>query len=251
MRGPKHKPIAIAALAGIGLGVFGVVLLYGASFGYRQGWWGIRDVFDALVWPVYMGCVAIVLSLLGCWKARADGRRRGLALGAIGLALGVVIAAIPPTEEELTRNVPAIHDITTDTDDPPLFVAIRAARQAAGTRNPPGYDGERVAKLQRAAYPDIQPLILPLAPDQAFERALNAARAMGWKILAAEKSEGRIEATATTRWMHFKDDVVVRIRAEGGGASASRIDVRSKSRIGVSDLGTNARRVRQYLERVR
>jgi uncharacterized protein (DUF1499 family) len=137
--------------------------------------------------------------------------------------------------------VPRIHDITTDTENPPQFVALRAIREKSP--NGPEYGGEKIAQQQKAGYPDIQPLMLSEAPAPAFERALAAARNMGWEIVAAVACEGRIEATATTRWLRFKDDVVIRITPAAAG---SRIDVRSKSRLGRSDLGANAKRIRAY-----
>jgi uncharacterized protein (DUF1499 family) len=84
-------------------------------------------------------------------------------------------------------------------------------------------------------------------PARAFDRALDAARGLGWEIVGVEPAEGRIEATDTTFWFGFKDDVVVRIRPEG---SRSRIDVRSLSRVGRSDVGANARRIRRFVERL-
>jgi uncharacterized protein (DUF1499 family) len=129
-----------------------------------------------------------------------------------------------------------------DTQDPPQYEAIVPLR--ADAPNTLAYGGEKVAALQKKAYPDIQPLTLTVPPAQAFERALAAVRKMGWNLIAADANAGRIEATDTTFWYRFKDDVVVRIRPAGAG---SRIDVRSVSRIGVGDLGTNARRVRAYL----
>jgi uncharacterized protein (DUF1499 family) len=134
-----------------------------------------------------------------------------------------------------------IHDITTDTEDPPPFVALLALRRT--TFNGPDYGGEKIARLQKAAYPDIQPLDLAEPPARAFERALAAARAMGWRIVAAVPEEGRVEATATTPLLRFKDDVVIRVTSRGAG---SRVDVRSKSRLGRSDLGANAKRIRAY-----
>ena len=138
-----------------------------------------------------------------------------------------------------------IHDITTDTENPPQFVALRALRLT--TFNGPEYAGVKVAALQKAAYPDIAPRIMVEPPARAFERALQAAREMGWQIVASVAEEGRIEATATTRWLRFKDDVVVRVTRDGGG---SRIDVRSKSRMGRSDLGANAKRIREYFRKL-
>jgi uncharacterized protein (DUF1499 family) len=143
------------------------------------------------------------------------------------------------------RLLPPIHDITTDLDDPPAFEAILPLR--AGAPNPAAYGGPEVAAAQRAGYPDLAPLRLNASVPEAYRRALAAARGMGWDIVAADSAAGRIEATATTRWFGFKDDVVVRVRAAGAGA---RVDVRSVSRVGRSDVGTNARRIREYLGRV-
>jgi uncharacterized protein (DUF1499 family) len=134
-----------------------------------------------------------------------------------------------------------IHDITTDTEDPPQFVALLALRRT--TYNGPEYGGDEIARIQKAAYPDIRPRDLADTPARAFERALRAARGMGWAVVAAVPEDGRIEATATTPLLRFKDDVVIRVTARGAG---SRIDVRSKSRLGRSDLGANAKRIRRY-----
>ena len=109
------------------------------------------------------------------------------------------------------------------------------------------YAGEETAAQQRGAYPEIKPQVLSVPPDEAFERALAVTREMGWEIVAAEKSEGRIEATDTTFWFGFKDDVVIRIQPVEAG---SRMDVRSASRVGVGDLGVNAARIRRFLERL-
>jgi len=109
------------------------------------------------------------------------------------------------------------------------------------------YGGPEIAAQQRAAYPDIQPIVLPLAPTEAFQRALGAAREMGWEIVATDSAAGRIEATATTFWYGFKDDVVIRLTLTDGG---TRVDVRSESRVGGSDIGTNARRIREYVKRL-
>jgi uncharacterized protein (DUF1499 family) len=121
-------------------------------------------------------------------------------------------------------------------------VAVLAQR--AGAANPAEYGGADVAAQQRTAYPDIRPVTLSDPPARAFERALAAARGEGWEIVAAVPAEGRIEATDTTRWFGFKDDVVVRVKPEGSG---SRVDVRSLSRVGKSDVGKNASRIREYL----
>ena len=138
---------------------------------------------------------------------------------------------------------PSIHDITTDPDDPPVFVALLARR--GGRRvSRPEYDGPNAATEQRRAYPDIQPLTLAAPLAQVFDAAMAAARTMGWELVAADRDAARIEAIATTSLMRFKDDVVIRLRQEAAGI---RVDVRSKSRLGRGDLGTNARRIRRFL----
>ena len=159
----------------------------------------------------------------------------------IGLATAVIIVGVAACAR-LAGGAPPIHDITTDTNDPPLFVDILPLR--AGARNSAAYGGSEIAALQHAAYGDIVPVDLAIPVAAAFERALATANAMGWAIVATDSSAGRIEATATTRVFRFKDDVVIRIRPRDGG---SRLDIRSVSRIGSSDLGKNASRIREFM----
>jgi len=138
--------------------------------------------------------------------------------------------------------VPRIHDITTDTEHPPQFVALRPVREQSP--NGAAYGGREVAAAQKQGYPDVIPLLLPVPPDRAFAKCEAAARALGWEIVAAAPAEGRLEATATTRWFAFKDDIVVRVAPALDG---SRVDIRSVSRVGQSDLGANAARIRAFL----
>jgi uncharacterized protein (DUF1499 family) len=139
------------------------------------------------------------------------------------------------------RSLPPINDITTDTADPPGFAAILSLR--AGSPVSATYAGKATADAQKLAYPDIAPVVLADAPPAAFAKALAAARAEGWTIIASDAATGRIEATATTPWFGFRDDIAVRVRPDGRG---SRVDVRSVSRIGRGDLGANAKRVRAF-----
>ncbi len=212
-----------------------------AGLGHRWGWWDYRTGFAILRWAVYIAAGAGVVSLLAFIAAAVY---RHTANTALGLAGAVLAAALVLPAWQLQRagaTVPRIHDITTDIDDPPAFVAIAALRKDAP--NPPTYDGPKAAAEQKTAYADIRPIELAMPPAQAFQRALDAARAMGWEIVAASPADGRIEATDSTFWFGFKDDVVIRVTAAGTG---SRIDVRSKSRIGRNDFGTNAKRIRAY-----
>ena len=160
--------------------------------------------------------------------------------------IGALMLYLPWSWRSEARKYPPIHDITTDVSNPPAFVAIAPLRKDAS--NPPEYAGDSTAQAQAKAYPDIQPLMLAMRVDSAFTLALVAVRDMGWELVDQNRREGRIEATATTPFLGFKDDVVVRISSASG---ISRVDVRSKSRVGRGDVGANAKRIRAYLDRLR
>ena len=164
------------------------------------------------------------------------------------LGVAVALLAVPALQLLSAFGAPPIHDITTDTADPPPFVAALPLRAAANAMNPPEYGGAEVAAQQHQAFPDIQPLVMNMPPQQAFERVLDEVREFGWDISAAEPAEGRIEAVDTTLFFGFKDDVVIRLRPVEGG---TRVDVRSTSRVGLGDAGTNAKRIRRLLAALR
>jgi len=220
-----------------------VLLLAASGTGYRLGWWEYRRGFEMLSWALYtgLGAAGLALIALALPKVRA-GRRAGLALA---LAAGLAVAYVPWHWRGQAQSVPRIHDISTDTDNPPRFVAVLPLRK--GAPNTAEYGGKEVAEAQRKGYPDIQPRMLEVPPPVAFSRALEAAERMGWTLVANNPAEGRIEATDTTFWYGFKDDIVIRVTPAGAG---SRVDVRSVSRVGRSDIGTNARRVRRYLAKL-
>jgi hypothetical protein len=226
--------VAVLALV-VGLAALADLLLAGP--GSRMGWWTFRTgLLVMLTWAAYAGIAAVVLALL----ALVLGGRRALA--AVALVAGLAAVLPPFLFQRTAKSVPPIHDITTDTDNPPAFVAVLEKRE--GASNPAEYGGAEVAAQQHQAYPDLHTVALPEPPARAFERALAAARGQGWEIVAAVPAEGRIEATDTTRWFGFKDDIVIRVKADGAG---SRLDVRSLSRVGKSDVGKNASRIRAYL----
>ncbi len=217
----------------------GLVVLALAGPGSHLGWWHWRTGLGLLRWSAHLGVAGAVLGLVACLLG---GPRRACAPA---VALGLAAAAVPWQFQRQARAVPPIHDITTDTEDPPRFVAVVPLRKEAS--NPPEYAGPEVAAQQKKAYPDLAGLTLSIPPEQAFARAQAVAVELGWEIVAAVPGEGRLEATDTTFWFGFKDDVVVRVRPQVGG---SRVDVRSKSRVGRSDVGANARRMRRFLERL-
>lgn len=240
---PDHNGRVISKLALRGFLLALVAALAEAFSGLGSRWelWNFRVGLNLLRWTAYAGVAATALSLVGCVAARPGGGRRGLLIAVIGVVLGVLVVAIPLTYFLRARALPMIHDITTDTEDPPQFSSVVALRQDAP--NPIEYGGPEIAAQQKRAYPDIQPVKVELPLAEAFEKALKAAQNMKWDIVAADRENGRIEATDTTFWFGFKDDIVIRIRPAD---TSSRIDIRSLSRVGRSDLGTNARRIREY-----
>jgi uncharacterized protein (DUF1499 family) len=189
----------------------------------------------------------VVVSALGLSLGRSAISRRGVAIGAVAFIAGVMIAYVPLHYDEMRGKYPPIDDITTDTANPPAFVAAVPLRQAEGD-NPATYQGAKIAALQQRAYPDIVPLTLAIAPAQAFARALDTAQRMGWTIVEGDPISGRIEASDRSRWFGFTDDIVIRIAGSGNG---SRIDVRSFSRHGHGDFGVNAARIRGYMAALR
>jgi uncharacterized protein (DUF1499 family) len=142
----------------------------------------------------------------------------------------------------MRSKIPAIHDISTDLSDRIEFTPDVAA--ISTNKDPEPEQRALVEELQKSGYPDLAPIELPVAPAQAFARAKAVADAMpGWTVTNADADSGRIEAIATSRIFHFVDDIVIRVRPEGTG---SRVDLRSRSRVGQSDLGANAARIRAY-----
>lgn len=230
------------------LGAFALAVLcaggaVAAGLGTRWGAWHFRTGFTILTWAAYGGLAAAVLGLVALLLDRSSWKVISLAL--VTIVLGSLVSGIPWQMKQRARQVPPIHDITTDTDNPPDFVAILPLRRDAP--NPVQYGGPELAAQQHEAYPDLRPLFLKIPSKDAFSKALEAARAMGWEIVDSNPEQGRIEATDTTLWFGFKDDIVVRVTPDREG---SRIDVRSVSRVGKSDVGTNARRIQAYLRRI-
>jgi uncharacterized protein (DUF1499 family) len=238
----SHRRVHPVALAGLMLALLAALLLFLSGPGTRMGFWHFRTAFKMMGWAAYAGGAAALVSIAGLALARGRGRP----LAAVGLVIGALMLYLPWSWRNQAYSVPAIHDITTDTQNPPAFVAIAPLRKDAP--NPPEYAGDSIARQQFEAYPDIKPLMLAMPVDSAFTLALETVRDMGWELVDQNRRDGRIEATATTPFMGFKDDVVIRVSSASG---ISRVDVRSKSRVGGSDVGANARRIRAYLDKLR
>jgi len=228
--------------AGLFLAVLAGLTATLAGLGTRWDFWHFSTGFAMLRWGAGAGALAALISLAGGFATPPATQRSGFLMALAGMTLGLLVAGIPLSWMRTAKRLPVIHDITTDTANPPAFVSILQLR--GGAPNTADYGGPVVAAKQREAYPDIGPAFLAAPPAQAFGSALSAAKSMGWMIVDADAARGRIEATATTFWFGFKDDVVVRITPASTG---SRIDVRSVSRVGRSDVGANAKRIREFM----
>ena len=209
---------------------------------------GPATKFGILPWKAGLGLFAIAALIAGIgalFSVVSLLRRRGGLVAAIAAAAGIAAFAVLMTSVVAGRAVPPINDITTDPANPPVYVMITAAMRGADAV-PLSYDPSFAAQ-QTAAYPEVKPLIVASPPEEVYPKMLAAAEAMGWAIVSSDQASGRIEATATVPWWGFKDDIVVVMSPDGSG---TRVDVRSKSRVGKSDLGVNAARIQEYLGKI-
>jgi len=242
-----------------------------AALGVKFGLFDWRFGLGVMIvqWGIWvlLGALAIALLALAIVAARAP--RRGWSLALAALLIPAAGLGYLAWVREKTATIPPIHDIATNPDDAPEFservMALRSATPDVNPVNPlneplssfPMYQSERFAAISarsagdiaREAYPDVRTLTLKLGGPEAYAAVLEEARGMGWEIVTTEASAGIVEATATTFWFGFKDDVAIRVRQTQDGAGAE-IDMRSTSRVGVSDLGANAARIKAFLEAV-
>jgi uncharacterized protein (DUF1499 family) len=241
---PRIGPVAALVLSLVAL-----CLLALAPFGWRLGWWHYGF---GLYWMMpasgLIAAAAAVLSFVTLALGRSQLRLRAVTMLSGALLLGAVLAYVPWQYSRTRDALPRIHDITTDTDNPPMFRAVLPAREAERANSVDKRDPQ-LAQLQKAAYPDLAPVITSLPATRAFDEALQVAKSMpGWTIVAVDVDAGRIEASQRSRWFGFTDDIVLRIVGDEPG---SRIDMRSTSRQGRSDYGVNAARIRAYMDALR
>lgn len=228
----------IMAIVGVVLAAAGVL---GAQIGLLGG------VSSFLVFGI--GLLSLLIAgftlLIGLLLSKGTGGAvpAARAWGALIVA-GIAFAAIT-SQRPSYESGPAIHDLTTDLDNPPAFDAIAPLR--ADAQNPVEYAGPETAKLQREAFPNLTTVTISAPADAVLAAAEQVSREMGWEVVAVNPTTGTVEATDVTRWFRFKDDVVIRVSETDGG---SAVDVRSKSRVGQGDMGTNAHRIRTFLDRL-
>lgn len=241
---PKTNWLAWAAYSVFFLGALSLLLTTIGAVGNRTGLLHYRQALGLFLvagnYSLTIAGTALAVLIATILK---KARRPQKIAAAAGLFLAMSIYVPYYLFEARVHSVPRIHDITTDTEDPPIFVKVKAVR-------PPGvntveYGGPTIAQQQLSAYPEVKPAYLNLDKNAAFERVLKVVKDLGWDIVDTDLAAGRIEATDTTFFYGFKDDVVIRIREES--PLKTRIDIRSASRVGLSDVGVNADRVSKFL----
>jgi uncharacterized protein (DUF1499 family) len=211
----------------------------------RSGFLEIEPALATFAGALLFSVVAIVLALgafVVIWKDGVNGA--GYAFSAIGI--GAALLAYPAYLGVRAQNLPMINDIVTDPIDPPRFDVIARLRP----RGTVEYAGLYAAEQQRIAYPEIEPLVVASTPQQAYDAAIHFMLRRKWRVVVdrppqAGRRDGQIEAVARTAFMGLRDDIVLRVRPNGDG---TRIDVRSASRYGRHDLGTNAARIKSLLD---
>ena len=254
------KPVRLESLRRDPKGWFILLLGFGAPLAFFSaaagsgfGLWGWQAGLSAIPWTLLTALITLILAIIFIVLNRRKGRKTRWPLMGTGMlaTLGFLGFFTPYVISIMT--LPAIHDITTDLADPPQFTALTL--RADNWDNIPGADDgdmrgmnprQRWATLHQDAYPDIRSVRIDQPVAVVIEKARRLAEDRGWKIVSIDPAAGHLEATATVSLFRFKDDVVIRARAAENGA-ASIIDMRSVSRVGVHDLGANAKRVRQFL----
>lgn len=227
----------LALWGGVGSAIIALLGAYGSGWGL----WNFRIGFAFLALAVLLAIAAVLGGLLSFFLDRRS-------IGPAGTLLGIVAAAgllfVIGTTIAKGRQYPMIHDVTTDLRNPPAFQSLKLRDDnLAGVASI-----EEWQAIHAKAYSDIQPLRLPLPPAEAMAQAREIVNARGWLVTLSNDS--RIEATDTLSPFRFKDDIVIMATPESGGA-VTRIDVRSVSRVGIGDLGANAKRVRALLADMR
>ena len=212
-----------------------------SGYGYQWELWTLGMGFSLLRYSAYAAIGLLVAQLLALFFMKKSGAK-AVSMLVVGVMLTLLISGTALYWQQKAQGVPPIHDITTDMENPPEFVAMVRLREDA--QNPPEYSGEEAAEAQREAYPNVQPLMTAAPKQEVIDEIVTLIVSRNWDLVSINRQEGRVEATEKLAWFGFKDDVVLRITETDDG---SRVDMRSKSRIGRSDIGVNADRIESFL----
>jgi hypothetical protein len=228
------------SLAACGVAIVGLALLGAAGPAYRLGV-PLGTAFDMVRWAAYVSLGGAAVSVAAVLWSRRKARTGPAVVAGLGVLVGILAAAAGYGWLRQAQAAPALHDVTTDLENPPVFDALAAQRPADSN---PFTRSREVDQLQRQHYPDLAPVIVSQPARLVFDRARLVAENQGWTIVTSDPDAGRLEATDSTVWFGFTDDIVVRVLPWGTG---TRVDMRSVARYGTTDTGTNARRIRRFL----
>jgi len=251
--GPVHKKIDywgyLVLASGIGAFSWGLVSAVGTGWGYWEYTSGLKGVAGAF----FLGIGTILAGALQGWRARKAINPPPRARRWVGMVVALIYVGWVGTFLMAGLTVPAIHDVSTNLADPPAFQTL--ALRTDNLDNIPGADDkdmrgltplQRWAVVHQKAYGDIRSVRSNEPVPMVIAKAERLAKARGWDVAVSLPEEGRFEATETSAFFKFKDDVVLRVRPSETG-EGSIVDMRSVSRVGISDLGMNAKRVRAFL----
>ncbi len=224
-----------------------LVILLAGPLGYKFGLVGLMPSLVSLLVALLGAVIVFLVGLALIVVAQKNGQGADRTMLAVAIVVSLIPMVAMGPQIAKAQSVPPIHDITTDTEQVPQFDVI--VQQRVGAPNSLVYGSEQLpreelAALQLKAYPGVQPRTVQMNVADAAARAEQVLAAMGLEVVNVDAQAGLVEATATTFWFGFKDDMVVRLTAAD---AETRIDVRSVSRVGQSDVGANAARIEKFL----
>ena len=227
--------------------VVALTLLFLGPIGTRLGIWGFQIGLLVLIPAgVLLAAIGLLVGIVSIFVSKKRGFTGDMPILFTSIGVCAVIMVLMGMQFQKGASVPAIHNISTDLSDPPQFNAIVAIRGESS--NPLEYDAGKIGPQQQAAYPEVKTLMVTTSMADTVTNVVAVLEAMGLEVVAVDSAGGLVEATETTFWFGFKDDLVVRVRGSGAG---SIVDVRSVSRVGLSDLGANAARIMELLGHLR
>lgn len=241
------KLSAIAAYMAIFLAILSTIGVLACGPGVRFDLWHFLTGIKLLKWSIYGGIAATILILLHTLLEKINGQQIFRPYAILTFLTGLAIFAIPYAYIYEFNKYNTIADATTDYENPPVFINIAPLREKTA-KNPLEYRGDEAAEQQRLYFPNLTGLKIKAQSEHTLAAASDVLIEMGLDIIAVAPDESRLEATDTTFWFGYKDDMVVRIRDLGNGYSL--VDARSASRVGYGDGGVNAKRIQTFLHKL-
>ncbi|MGH1471652.1 MAG: DUF1499 domain-containing protein [Cellvibrionaceae bacterium] len=245
----------LAFLTGVGMGITALAAPLGVwvnAWDFRKGFSLLRLTNNSGHWVALGILTTTFIIMVIAVVTKSQGKFKFALLGLLGTLFSILAFYVPESFRPPENvNIPPIHDITTDTNNPVEFVEVLKLRgdktNTVVYGGSPNMTPEKLAELQAAAYPDIKPQTYNKSSDMIFQRALSTAQDLHWEIVNQDQTKGIIEATDTTFWFRFKDDIAIKITQDG---NKTILNARSLSRVGISDVGKNAARLREFFEKM-